>query len=391
MAGAVTVGGVAGCSGDGDRDGNGGGTTTVDEVTTEAPMEYAPGDVPMNAMAVGEFQGSGVFLEGRPAPGGRSITDLPNLSGELSIYLGGGEGGLYLRLFDFFERIYPEFSYSHSSKVSSTLATQIVEEHRADQVQADLFISIGAGSLGTVADAGATRALSTTTVDPVPEAFVQPDRQWVGVAGRARAIPYNTDRFSESDVPDQVAQFPDTAAFQGAIGWAPTYGAFQDFVTAMRLLRGEEATREWLSGIQNLGVDAYPDEFQVSDAVAGGELGAGFANHYYALRVLNSAPDAPLDLAFTSGDAGSLVNVSGAALLDREGNSGLADVFARHLLSAEAQEFFATRTYAYPMIPGVKPVGGLPRIDELDTPDIDLTALSETGPTLSLLRDSGVL
>jgi iron(III) transport system substrate-binding protein len=143
--------------------------------------------------------------------------------------------------------------------------------------------------------------------------------------------------------------------------------------------------------MREAGIQTYPDEFRISAAASTGELTAGFANHYYSQRVLDGAPDRPLALSFTEGDAGSLVNVAGAALLDRDNNPGLADVFVRHLLSAEAQEFFATTTYAYPMIPGVDPVGDLPRIDELDTPDIDLTKLSDTGPTLGLMRDAGVL
>ncbi|MFB6189298.1 MAG: iron ABC transporter substrate-binding protein, partial [Halapricum sp.] len=86
-----------------------------------------------------------------------------------------------------------------------------------------------------------------------------------------------------------------------------------------------------------------------------------------------------------------LVNVSGAEILRGTNKSKLATNFVRHLLSAEAQEFFATRTFAYPMIAGVQPVGGLPTIDQLNTPDIDLTKLSNTGPTLDLMRETGVL
>lgn len=378
--GATTAGLLAGC-GAGDS-GNGGST----------PDEYDPSDASINAPALSDFQGSGVFVEGRPAPGGTSMADLPNLKGELKIYLGGGESGFYLDLFDALaEKIYPDFSYTVSSLRSSEAVNRINEEYEADNVQGDVFIAVDAGSLGQVTESGATLSLPKQTVEPVPSAFVEPDRNWVGFEGRARSMPYNTDQYSESDIPEKVAEIPSTDAFSGQIGWAPTYSAFQSFVTAMRLQEGEEATKEWLNGVQELNVSSYPDEFQVSDAVAGGELGFGFANHYYALRVLNARPDAPLELAFTSGDAGALVNISGAAALKNSGNTGLADAFIRHLLSAEAQEFFATVTYGYPMIPEVEPVGGLPTIDELNTPDIDLTKLSDTGPTLDLMRETGVL
>jgi iron(III) transport system substrate-binding protein len=175
------------------------------------------------------------------------------------------------------------------------------------------------------------------------------------------------------------------------MGWAPTYSAFQSFITAMRLNRGDEETRAWLESMLDHGITEYGNEFAVSNNCAEGELAAGFANHYYSLRVRAARPDAPLELAFTEGDAGALVNVSGLSILDGTENSELAGNFVRHVLSAEAQEFFATRTFAYPMISGVQPVGGLPRIDDLNPPDIDLTELSDLSGTVDLMRDAGVL
>jgi iron(III) transport system substrate-binding protein len=224
----------------------------------------------------------------------------------------------------------------------------------------------------------------------VPAAY-RPDNEWVGVAGRARAIPYNSAQLSESDIPDTVREFPDAEALQGSMGWAPAYGSFQAFVTAMRLLRGDEATRQWINRMQAAGVEQYPNEFVISNACADGELAAGFANHYYALRVQAARPEASVDLAFTSGDAGALINVSGASVLQGTERTDLAENFIAHLLSVEAQEFFATRTFAYPMIPGVPPVGGLPRIDELNPPDIDLQRLDDVEGTIDLLRDTGAL
>jgi iron(III) transport system substrate-binding protein len=43
------------------------------------------------------------------------------------------------------------------------------------------------------------------------------------------------------------------------------------------------------------------------------------------------------------------------------------------------------------MIEDAAPVGGLPTIDELDPPDLDLSELSELEPTLGIMRQAGVL
>jgi iron(III) transport system substrate-binding protein len=331
------------------------------------------------------------LIEGRPAPGGTSIEELPDLSGSLNLYIGGGEGGIYFRFVEMLQEIYPEFSVFASSASSSSLAQTVVEEVRAGSPQADVFWSIDASSLGFVADNDAYESLPSSVTSIVPESFRGSDNAWVGVAGRARSIPYNTEQLSASDIPDEVRQFPNTGALQGTMGWAPTYGAFKSFVTAMRLIRGDEATREWLVSMRESATQRFPNEFVISQQAADGTLAAGFANHYYAMRVKNGRPDAPIDLAFTKGDAGALVNVAGALRIQGTEKDQLVNDFIRHLLSAEAQEFFTTVSFAYPMIPEVAPVGGLPTIDELDPPDIDLSELSDLEPTLELMRDAGVL
>jgi len=364
--GVATSLGLAGCT-----------TLTGGGTTTEKPT-------------LADFRGSGPLVEDRPRPGGTPMADLPALSGELTVYLGGGEGGEYTELIELFERAYPDFDAHVRTDASSSLANTIIEETTGGGSPADVFFSVDAGSLGAVADAGATTPLPQNVLEPVSSTFESPDGDWVGVAGRARTIPYNTDTLSASDVPEHVRDVP-SAPFADSMGWAPTYGAFQSFVTAMRLLDGPERTKQWLTAMNDQGVESYPNEFLVSNAVADGEIAAGFANHYYALRVKSSRPDAPIELAFTKNDAGALVNVAGAALVAGGQKQTLAANFVRHLLSAEAQEFFATVTFGYPVIAGVAPVGGLPTIDDLDPPALDLTALGDLQPTLDLMREVGVL
>jgi iron(III) transport system substrate-binding protein len=345
----------------------------------------------VNLPSLSAFRGSGALVEGRPAPGGTSIEELPDLSGSLNLYIGGGEGGIYYRFVELLQEIYPEFEVFTSSASSSSHAQTIVEEVDAGAAEADVFWSIDASSLGYVAENDAYESLPSEVTDPVPSGFQGDDGAWVGVAGRARAVPYNTNALSESDIPDKVRRFPDTDALRGTMGWAPTYGAFKSFVTAMRLGRSDEAARQWLTSMREAGTERYPNEFVVSSQVADGALDAGFANHYYALRVKNSRPDAPIDLAFTEGDAGALVNVAGALRIQGTEKDQLVNDFVRHLLSAEAQEYFTTVSFAYPMIPDVAPPGGLPTVDELSPPDIQLSELSELEPTLELMREAGVL
>ncbi|MFB6107329.1 MAG: extracellular solute-binding protein [Haloplanus sp.] len=367
-SGVAVAGALAGCS--------------------DLPGGSAGGGAETGNVTMSSFRGSGPLVENRPALEGPRIADLPALSGSLTVYLGGGEGGLYRDLLALLSRIYPDFTPRPREGGTAQLANTIIEE--GENSPADVFWAVDAGSLGAVADAGMSATLSSSVVESVPKQF-HPNDQWVGTAGRARSVPYNTNDFSADDVPESVMEFPDAGVLDGVMGWAPTYGAFQAFVTAMRVLEGESATRRWLRGMLDSDVTEYPDEFLVSNAVADDEIRAGFANHYYSLRVQSARPDAPLDLAFTSGDAGALINAAGAAVVKHTDQPDLAENFVRHLLTVEAQEFFATRTFAYPMIPGVPPVGGLPTIDELNPPSMDLQKLSNVQPTLDLMREVGVL
>jgi len=338
-----------------------------------------------------DFRGSGEIVSDRPAPGGTSIEDLPDLEGELAVYLGGGEGGRYTTLIDLLNRYYDDFEASAQTQPSSQLANVIVDEHDSGTTQADVFWSVDAGSLAYVADNGATTALSGDTTSMVgDDRFVT--EQWAGVAGRSRAVPYNTNQFSASDIPTSVDAIATEDRFAGTLGWAPTYGAFHGFVTAMRQLRGDDGTREWLNAMLDQNPARYDSEYAtVSQGITNGEVGLGLTNHYYPILVFASNPDAPLDLAFTENDAGALVNTAGASVLDGAASPDLAELFVRHLLSAEAQEFLATRGFAFPMIDGVEPVGPLPTIDELSPPELDLQSLSDVQPTIELLEDVGIL
>jgi iron(III) transport system substrate-binding protein len=318
---------------------------------------------------------------GRDAPGGTSMAELPALSGELTVYSGRSEF-LVGRLTNYIENLYDDFTLNVRYNTSTEHVNSIINE--GDGTPADVFYSVNSGALGALASEGRTQTMPDSVLEPVRSEFHTED--WVGTSGRARTVPYNTDTFSASDLPEDIMEYSE---FDADMGWAPTYGSCQAFVTAMRLLEGEEATREWVEGVVDSGIQTFPNEFAACQAVASGEIDLAFTNHYYIQRVLDSQDDASIATAFTSGDAGSVFNVAGAAIVDAADDTDTAANFVRHLLAAEAQEYFAVETFEYPLIPGVEPVGDLPTIDELDVPDIDLTELSDLEPTVDLMRDAG--
>jgi iron(III) transport system substrate-binding protein len=361
LAGAATAGavGLAGCSGIlGNGEGNGNGN----------------GDSPIGQIGSGRA--------GRGTPGGTPMAEMPDLEGELTLYSGRGEF-LVGDLISYIEDLYDDFSLTVRYAGSTDLVNQIINEGQG--TPADVFYSVNAGSLGALTDADRTQALPDEVLNMVREEFRTDE--WVGTSGRARSVPYNTDAYSGSDLPSDIMAYPD---FEGDLGWAPSYGSCQAFVTAMRIIEGEDATRQWLEGVVESGITSYPDEFVTCQAIADGEIDAAFTNHYYIQRVLDGSPDAPIATAFTEGDAGAVFNVAGATVTDAASDATLASNFVRHLLSAEAQDYFARSTFEYPLVNEVEPIGDLPTIDELDVPDIDLTQLSDLEPTIDLMREVGI-
>ncbi len=312
----------------------------------------------------------------------QSVEQLPPLEGELTMYLGRGEGGLYESILDAIRKRNPGLELGIRRGETAALGNTIVAEGKAGIRRADLFWAVDSGAIGLVDDAGLARALPKDLIGQLNPEFRYP--HWAPVSGRIRTVPYNTERLTAGDIPEQIMALADTDL---KIGWAPAYGAFQSFVTAMRLLEGNDATIKWLHDM-NSRATSYAGELGMVMAVERGEVDVGFANHYYTLRLKSGKPDARVDLAFTKNDAGCLVNASGIVAL---GDGDLPINFIRYLLTREVQSYLAREAYEIPLVSGVEPPQGLPSLNDISPPAVDLTRLADLRPTLDLMRDAGVL
>ncbi len=321
-----------------------------------------------------------VFAQSKRDP--ESVNDLPQLKGELTLYLGRGEGGLYENVLDAIQKRNPELTLTIRRGATAALANAIMAEAKAGIQKADLFWAVDSGAIGVVADNGQGQALPPSLTDLLDTSFQYPN--WAPITGRIRTLPYNPSRVSADKIPDSVLALADTDL---KLGWAPAYSSFQSFLTAMRIQEGDKVTGEWLKAI-NAKATKYAGELGVVMAVERGEVDLGFANHYYTLRLKAGKPDANVQLAFTKDDAGCLVNASGVMALT-EGD--LPINFVRYLLSKEVQSYLAREAYEIPLVNGIEPPAGIPPMTELSPPDIDLSKLSDLRPTLRLMRQTGVL
>lgn len=311
-----------------------------------------------------------------------SVESLPKLEGDLTLYLGRGEGGLYENVLDAIKKRNPQLNLKIRRGASAALANTLAAEAKAGVKRADLFWAVDTGSIGMVTDSGLAKPLPTDLTTQLKDGFQYPS--WTPVTGRIRTLPYNTERVTPDQIPDSVMALADSDL---ALGWAPAYASFQSFVTAMRILEGEKATADWLKGV-NSKAKKYAGELGVVMGVERGEVDMGFANHYYTLRLKAGKPNANVALAYTQNDAGCLVNASGIVALS-EGD--LPVNFIRYLLSREVQGYLASEAYEIPLVQGVTPPQGLPALSEISPPDMDLRKLADLRPTLNLMRKVGVL
>ncbi|RMF92334.1 MAG: iron ABC transporter substrate-binding protein [Nitrospinota bacterium] len=271
---------------------------------------------------------------------------------------------------------------------TAELAATLLEE--GSNTPADLFFAQDPGGLGAVSSLFAP--LPEDILKRVDPRFRDPQKRWVGISGRARTIVYSTKRVRPEELPTDLWGFTDPR-WKGRIGWAPTNASFQTMVTAMRVLWGEAKTRQWLQGILANEPKVYPKNTPIVAAVGAGEIDVGFVNHYYLYRFLREeGEDFPARNYFLpSGGPGSLVMVAGAGILASSDHQEAAQKFLRFMLSPVAQQYFATQTFEYPLVAGIRTHPDLVPLAQLKVPQIALADLADLKGTLRLLREVGAL
>lgn len=307
--------------------------------------------------------------------------------GNITVYSGRNEN-LMAPLFDR-ARDAPGLGIDIRYGGTSEMAATILEEGRNSP--ADLFIAQDAGALGALAKDSLLAVLPEATLAKVDPRFRSRDGLWVGLSGRARVVVYNTDNVSESDLPSSIQGFTHER-WRGRLGWAPTNGSFQAFVTAIRASRGDPAALAWLRGIVANNPVVFPKNTPIVEAVIAGDIDIGFVNHYYLLRQLADRPEVPAKNHYLGGgDPGALINVAGAGILKTSDRFAAALELVDFLLSVESQTYFAESTFEYPLAGEVEPSPGLPPLDAIGTPDIDLSDLDDLAGTLKMLQAAGVI
>lgn len=324
-----------------------------------------------------------------PAPSDDAMPVVPTADGQFTLYSGRDEE-LVQPLIDQFTEdtgIVVEVRYGNTAELGALL----LEE--GDATPANVFLSQDAGALGALSQAGLFTTLPDDVTSAIPAGFTSTDGSWVGVTGRARVVVFDGERLAADELPDTIDEYV-SDEWNGRLAVAPTNASFQSFVTALRVLEGDDAAAEWVSALAANSPQIFEGNSQILTAVDEGAVELGLVNHYYwygaAAEV--GAENMRAQLKFlTPGDAGSIVNVSGAGILNGSELDADALEFVRYLVSEAAQQYFVEQTFEYPLLPGVAAPEGLPSLESLITPGLDLSDLDDLATTQRLLADAGLI
>lgn len=270
---------------------------------------------------------------------------------------------------------------------TAELAATLMEE--GSRTPAAVFIAQDAAALGALSDRRIFRPLPQNILGAVPERFRSPKGDWVGISGRARSVVYDPERISVEDLPKSLQAVSDPR-YRGRFGLAPTNGSFQAHMAVYQAVHGREELEKLLRALAANQPRRYPKNSTIVEAVMGGEIDFGLVNHYYLWQAKKENPETTVANFFMpEGEASSFVNVAGAGVLAASEN---AERFIAYLVSPEAQRYFATETFEYPLTEGADPVAGLQPLDDIRTPNVSMGKVSDLlGETLGLIQQSGLV
>ncbi|WP_100500453.1 iron ABC transporter substrate-binding protein [Geodermatophilus chilensis] len=270
------------------------------------------------------------------------------------------------------------------------LANQIVQEGEASP--ADVFLTENSPSIDVLDREGLLAPLDQPTLDQVDAQYRPSSGNWTGFAARSTVLVYNPAQLPEAELPASITDLANPE-WQGRIGIAAGGADFQAIVAGVLALRGEEATRAWLEGLER-NANVYPSNTAVMVAADEGEIDAGVMYHYYFYRDRAEnglkSDDAELHY-FRNEDPGAFLSVSGAGVLASSDQPEQAQQLVAYLTGPEAQQRLAESTaLEYAVGTGVPSAEALPPLEELQAPQVDPGSLDQQRVT-ELMQDVGLL
>lgn len=225
---------------------------------------------------------------------------------------------------------------------------------------ADILISTDVSRLKEAIDLGIAQAFKSDVLERrIPSHLRDPNGYWYALSMRAR-VAY-VDRKS-TDL--TALNYEDLASprFKGKICIRSGQHIYNNALIASAIVHmGEQKAEDWLRGIkQNLAKKPSGGDRDVAKDIAARQCEIGLGNTYYVGQMLENPEqkawaDAIKVIMPKFKDGGTHVNISGAILAANAPNRDNAVKLIEWLTGPDAQSYYASTNYEYPVVTDVAP------------------------------------
>jgi iron(III) transport system substrate-binding protein len=253
---------------------------------------------------------------------------------------------------------------------TADLVGTLLEE--GERTRADVFIGQDAASLARLDQEGLLQPYAG--VRRTPARYRARDATWTGLSGRARVliVPEGGEH------PDSVFDLTDPR-WKGRIAGPITSNvSFRDWVSAIRLRKGDDFARDYLEGLKRNDLEVLASHGEVRNAVGDGEFDIGLVNHYYV--ELEKQEGSDVEAIYTDqerGGFGVVFNVASAGITASAEHVDEARRLMDYLVTPEVQERFARANFEYPVLPGLEAAPDVRPFGTFRTTDVSLEELGE--------------
>lgn len=235
-------------------------------------------------------------------------------------------------------------------------------ELEGKDTSADVFMTVGFGDLYKVKEKGLLQPIDSKTVNEnIPEAFMDKDKNWIGLTYRARIFVYDPKKVKMED----LSTYEDLAdpKWKGKVLTRSSTSSYNKHLIAFIVAKdGEEKATKWAKGlVENFGRAPKGNDRDQSKAILAGEGEIAIMNSYYMGRMSVSKDPVEqevvknLKIFFPNqNDGGTHINLSGAGITKYSKNVENAKKFIEFLTTVDAQNVFAENNFEYPTNPNAK-------------------------------------
>ncbi len=238
---------------------------------------------------------------------------------------------------------------------ADALLQRIKSEGR--NTHADVFITTDAGRLYRAKNAGVLQAIQSNTLNnAIPANLRDPEGYWYGLSMRARPIFYVKGVIDPKELSTYEALAD--AKFKKRICIRSSNNIYnQSLVASMLAADGPKKTQQWANDfVKNFARKPKGGDRDQIKGAASGQCDIAIANTYYFGQMISGkktdqkkAAEAVAIFWPNQKNRGTHVNVSGAAVTKYAKNSANAQKLIEFLTTQEAQQWYASANYEYPV------------------------------------------